>query len=112
MAENLPDELVSEILSPGLRVPDDMSLKTSAVSPFANPASVSSSVVLLVCKAWLRVATPLLYHTVVIRSKAQAGALIPAVKGNHDPGRFIKKLRVEGGFGPRRSHEPYLKIGS
>jgi hypothetical protein len=77
--------------------------KTSVVSPFANPADILSSVVLLVCKVWLRVATPLLYHTVVIRSKAQARSLVAAVRGNHNPGRFIGELRVEG-FGAHMSH--------
>jgi hypothetical protein len=65
MAENLPDELLSEILSRVIQVPDDMFSQISVVSPFGNPASVSASPVLLVCKAWLRVATPLLYNVVV-----------------------------------------------
>ncbi|KAJ7474306.1 hypothetical protein FB451DRAFT_1467106 [Mycena latifolia] len=38
--------------------------------------SESTSAFLLVCKAWLRVATPLLYHTVVVRSKGHS--VIPA----------------------------------
>ncbi|KAF7338867.1 F-box domain-containing protein [Mycena sanguinolenta] len=59
---------------------------------------------LLVCKAWLRVATPLLYKEVVLRSKAQAGALVAALRGKHDPGRFIKKLRLEGGFGAHMNY--------
>ncbi|KAJ6556669.1 hypothetical protein B0H10DRAFT_1967612 [Mycena sp. CBHHK59/15] len=54
---------------------------------------------LLVCKSWLRVSTPLLYHVVILRSKAQARALQNALRSNKDLGRFIKKLRVEGGFG-------------
>jgi hypothetical protein len=60
--------------------------------------SESSSAFLVVAKAWLRVATPLLYNVVVIRSKAQAQALAAALKANPALGRFIKKLRVEGGF--------------
>jgi DNA mismatch repair ATPase MutS len=60
--------------------------------------SESSSAFLVVSKAWLRVATPLLYNVVVIRSKAQAQALAATLNANPDLGRFIKKLRVEGGF--------------
>ncbi|KAJ7609568.1 hypothetical protein DFH06DRAFT_1308863 [Mycena polygramma] len=71
----------------------------ASTSPFASP-SVSSSAALIVCKAWLRVATPLLYHVVVVRSKAQARALQRSLRGNPDLGRFVKMLRVEGGFGP------------
>ncbi|KAJ7437234.1 hypothetical protein B0H11DRAFT_2108241 [Mycena galericulata] len=108
MAENLPDELLSEILSPTLKVSDEVFSDTSLISPFApnymSGAAASSSAVLLVCKAWLRVSTPLLYNTVVIRSKAQAGALVAALRGKHDPGRFIKKLRLEGGFGAHMGH--------
>ncbi|KAJ7210120.1 hypothetical protein GGX14DRAFT_697597 [Mycena pura] len=75
---HLPDETISEILSPALK---------------------SSSAYLLVCKSWLRVATPLLYNVVVLRSKAQAKALARTVAKNSDLGLFIKKLRVEGGYG-------------
>ncbi|KAJ6469251.1 hypothetical protein C8R45DRAFT_427669 [Mycena sanguinolenta] len=107
MADSLPDELLAEILSPALEISDEMFADLSSVSPFApNPAAsgISSSAMLLVCKAWLRVATPLLYKEVVLRSKAQAGALVAALRGKHDPGRFIKKLRLEGGFGSHMSH--------
>ncbi|KAJ7101882.1 hypothetical protein C8R44DRAFT_887683 [Mycena epipterygia] len=98
MADSLPDEIISEILSPALKVPEHMFSKISSKSPFAK-WTVSSSAALLVCKAWLRVATPLLYHVVIIRSKAQARALEDALAKNPELGRFIKKLRIEGGFG-------------
>ncbi|KAF8217419.1 hypothetical protein K438DRAFT_1924921 [Mycena galopus ATCC 62051] len=97
MADSLPDEIISEILSPALKVPEHMFSNLAPKSPFAK-YSVSSSAALLVCKAWLRVSTPLLYHVVVIRSKAQCRALCDALKNSPDLGRFIKKLRVEGGF--------------
>ncbi|KAJ6511973.1 hypothetical protein C8R47DRAFT_1207339 [Mycena vitilis] len=104
MANHLPDEIISEILSPALKIPDEMFSDTSSNSPFAA-YSESSSAFLLVSKAWLRVATPLLYHVVVLRSKAQATALDIALRANPILGRFIKKLRVEGGYGA-----PILKI--
>jgi hypothetical protein len=103
MADNLPDEIISEILSPALKVPEHMFSDLSPKSLFAK-YSVSSSAALLVCKDWLRVATPLLYSVVVIRSKAQARALHDALRNNPDLGRFIKKLRVEGGFGTPMHH--------
>jgi hypothetical protein len=116
MAETIPDELILEILSPGLRVPEATFSDTASISPAAALArssrprnamhdsdpvksTVSSSAVLLVCKAWLRVATPLLYHVIVIRSKAQARALEAALHDNPDLGKFIRRLRLEGGFG-------------
>jgi hypothetical protein len=60
--------------------------------------SESSSAFLLVCKSWLRVATPLLYNVAILRSKAQAQALAATLNANPALGRFIKKLRVEGGY--------------
>ncbi|KAF7314049.1 F-box domain-containing protein [Mycena chlorophos] len=96
---SLPDEIISEILSPALKVADDAFANNYAKSPFAK-FTESTSAYLVVCKSWLRVATPLLYHVVVLRSKAQAKALANALAKNPDLGRFVKKLRVEGGFGP------------
>ncbi|KAF8209332.1 hypothetical protein K438DRAFT_1960329 [Mycena galopus ATCC 62051] len=96
---SLPDEIISEILSPALRVSDELFRHNNGyVSPFAK-YSESTSAYLLVCKSWLRVATPLLYNIVVLRSKAQAKALSLALSGNKELGQFIKKLRVEGGYG-------------
>ncbi|KAJ7184574.1 hypothetical protein C8R46DRAFT_463476 [Mycena filopes] len=98
-APSLPDELISEILSPALKVSDEVFANTERVSPFANPDSESTSAYLLVCKSWLRVATPLLYNVVVIRSKAQAKALGLVLAKNTLLGPFIRKIRVEGGYG-------------
>ncbi|KAJ6500837.1 hypothetical protein C8R45DRAFT_863664 [Mycena sanguinolenta] len=95
---SLPDEIISEILSPALKVSDELFCNNSDVSPFAKN-SESTSAYLLVCKSWLRVATPLLYNTVILRSKAQAKALSIALAANKELGQFIKKLRVEGGYG-------------
>ncbi|KAK7012884.1 F-box domain-containing protein [Favolaschia claudopus] len=95
----LPDEIISEILAPTLKISDELFSDTSEVSPFATCSGESTSTCLVVCKAWLRVATPLLYNTVPIRSKAQAKALSIALARNKQLGQFIKKLRVEGGFG-------------
>ncbi|KAJ7443900.1 hypothetical protein B0H11DRAFT_2090162 [Mycena galericulata] len=94
----LPDEIISEILCPALRVPEELFADSSDVSPFAK-YTPSTSVYLLVCKDWLRVATPLLYNVVVLRSKAQANALERVLKTNPHFGAFIKKLRIEGGYG-------------
>ncbi|KAJ7801061.1 hypothetical protein B0H14DRAFT_3490040 [Mycena olivaceomarginata] len=51
---SLPDEIISEILSPALKVPDEAFCDTSNVSPFSN-YSESTSAYLLVCKSWLQV---------------------------------------------------------
>ncbi|KZV79677.1 hypothetical protein EXIGLDRAFT_734445 [Exidia glandulosa HHB12029] len=93
-----PDELIKEMLSPPLLVPDALFADTGPVSPFAKATS-SASDVLLVCKRWMRVGTPALYETVIIRSTAQAQALEMALTRNPEFGRFVKKLRLEGVYG-------------
>lgn len=98
MAHQLADELLKEILWPPLVVPDQLFADTGAVSPFSK-ALYSAADVLLVCKRWMRVATPSLYHTVIIRSTAQAQALAAALTRNPEFGRYIKKLRIEGAYG-------------
>ncbi|KAH6909304.1 hypothetical protein BKA70DRAFT_1400209 [Coprinopsis sp. MPI-PUGE-AT-0042] len=98
-SSQLPDEIIKEILAPVLYVSDEAFSDMSANSnPFAK-YDLSTSTILVVCKSWLRVATPLLYETVVLRSKAQAQALSGALKRNEQFGQFIEKLRIEGGYG-------------
>nr|GAT52321.1 predicted protein [Mycena chlorophos] len=108
---SLPDEIVSQILSlSALRVPDAaFANNCSRTSPFAT-FTESTSAYLLVCKSWLRVATPLLYSVIILRSKAQAQALALALSKNKsdDLGRFITKLRVEGGYG--KSMQTILRL--
>jgi hypothetical protein len=82
-----------------LGVPDDMFSSTDEESPFSSISNNSSATMLLVCKRWLRVAYPLLYHTVVIRSSGQAQALADSLKANPMLGRHVKKFRLEGGYG-------------
>ncbi|KAJ7800097.1 hypothetical protein B0H13DRAFT_1673125 [Mycena leptocephala] len=93
MSASLPAEIISEILSPALKVSDEMFSDTSDVSPFAK-VSLSTSAYLVVCRDWLRVATPLLYNVVVLRSRSQACALEKVLQSHPELGRFIKKLRV------------------
>ncbi|KAH6909306.1 hypothetical protein BKA70DRAFT_1278178 [Coprinopsis sp. MPI-PUGE-AT-0042] len=98
-SSQVPDEIIKEILAPALYVSDEAFSNTSLhANPFAK-YELSTSTILVVCKSWLRVATPLLYETVVLRSKAQAQALASALKRNEQLGRFVRKLRVEGGYG-------------
>ncbi|KAJ7177652.1 hypothetical protein C8R46DRAFT_810000, partial [Mycena filopes] len=94
----LPDEIISEILSPALKVSDERFSDTSDVSPFSK-YELSTSAYLVVCKDWLRVATPLLYNIVVLRSRSQANALEKVLASHPEFGAFIRKLRLEGGYG-------------
>ncbi|KAH7101382.1 hypothetical protein BKA62DRAFT_757360 [Auriculariales sp. MPI-PUGE-AT-0066] len=98
MAHELADEILRDIFALHLTVPDDAFSSTAHTSPFSHMAN-SSSDLLVVCKRWMRVATPLLYETVILRSTAQAQSLAEALKRNAVFGQYIRKLRCEGGFG-------------
>ncbi|KAJ7165328.1 hypothetical protein C8R46DRAFT_839188, partial [Mycena filopes] len=65
--------------------------------PFAKyELSTSAYLVTVVCKDWLRVATPLLYNVVLLRSPSQANALEKVLVSHPEFGAFIRKSRVEG----------------
>ncbi|KAJ7051647.1 hypothetical protein C8F01DRAFT_1339347 [Mycena amicta] len=74
---SLPDEIISEILSPALTVDDDVFTESlgSAWPPRCFTMSSLSA------------------------PKAQAKALAGVLSQNAELGRFIRKLRVEGGYG-------------
>ncbi|KAJ7481424.1 hypothetical protein B0H11DRAFT_1226441 [Mycena galericulata] len=97
MADRIPYEIISEILSPLLKYSDEVFSDTSEKPLLTH--DYSSSTYLLVCKSWLRVSTPLLYSVVIIRTTAQAEALGKVLQTHPEIGLFIRKLRVEGGFG-------------
>ncbi|EJD39095.1 hypothetical protein AURDEDRAFT_187546 [Auricularia subglabra TFB-10046 SS5] len=96
--EKLADELLKMIITPPLLVPDELFADGGDLSPFSK-ATFSASEVLLVCKRFMRIATPVLYETVIIRSKAQALALQAALTRNPEFGQFVRKLRLEGAYG-------------
>ncbi|KAJ7354342.1 hypothetical protein DFH08DRAFT_641056, partial [Mycena albidolilacea] len=95
-ANRVPDEIVSEILTPLLKHSDEMFCDLSE-KPLLDPDH--SALRYLICKLWLRVSTPLLYNVVILRTTAQAEALQVALKSIKDLGLFVKKLCIESGFG-------------
>ncbi|KAJ7622520.1 hypothetical protein FB45DRAFT_1061967 [Roridomyces roridus] len=98
MVRSLPDEIIHELLSPALHVPDEEFSATVPHTAYVRPLE-SASAILLVSKSWLRIATPLLYNVVILRSRGQVQALELALRSRgSDLGRFIKKLRIEGGY--------------
>ncbi|KAH7097343.1 hypothetical protein BKA62DRAFT_451495 [Auriculariales sp. MPI-PUGE-AT-0066] len=97
MTHKLADEILKEILAPPLSVTDDLFCNTDDISPFSRVDS-SASDVLLVCKRWMRVATPCLYETVVIRSTAQAHALSAALTRNPQFGAYVRRFRIENTY--------------
>ncbi|KAL5525637.1 hypothetical protein ACEPAG_6973 [Sanghuangporus baumii] len=98
--DSLPDELVKEILSDILTVPEDEFSHVGPLSPFGRKVS-SSSDVLLVSKRWLRIGTPLLHECIVLRSSAQADALYGFIRGKtgSQVNGYVRRIRLEGSFG-------------
>jgi hypothetical protein len=97
MAHKLADELLSMILCPSLTISDSQFTSTSLAS-FGRNDNVSSSTVLVVCKRWMRIATPLLYEVIVLRSTGQAHALADAFKQSPHFGLHVMKIRLEGAY--------------
>jgi hypothetical protein len=97
MADQLADELLQMILSPSLNINEERFSSQSSTA-FGSNDLVSSSSVLLVCKKWLRVATPLLYEVVVLRSTPQAQALADSFKQNPTFALHAKRMRLEGAY--------------
>ncbi|KAJ7263160.1 hypothetical protein B0H12DRAFT_991109, partial [Mycena haematopus] len=56
---------------------------------------------LMVSHTWHRISTPLVYHTVVLRSKGQASTLAKILHARRklELGTYIRNLMVVGGFG-------------
>ncbi|KAH7101996.1 hypothetical protein BKA62DRAFT_770215 [Auriculariales sp. MPI-PUGE-AT-0066] len=97
MVSSLAAELLQEILSFMLAIPEAAFSNTDRVSPF-NKVNRSRSSVLLVCKYWMRACTPSFYETVVIRSRAQAYALGETLIRNRQLGAYVKRFRIEGSY--------------
>ena len=97
MAERLADETLAHILDQVVAVDDDDFSSCADRSPFGK-RHWSSANTLFVCKRWMCVGTPALYHTVILRSNPQALSLMRALRKNQF-GPYIRKLRLEGWFG-------------
>ncbi|KAL1659876.1 hypothetical protein GGF50DRAFT_130719 [Schizophyllum commune] len=113
MPPSIPEELLHDILEHLLDLPTDdeffvlnggRDAKNAARWCIADAAlrdlSRRPPALLLVCKAWHRVAVPLLYRTAIIRSKGQAESLTHAITALYpERARFVRRLRLEGAFG-------------
>ncbi|KAJ7670445.1 hypothetical protein B0H17DRAFT_838835, partial [Mycena rosella] len=99
MAENLPEEITKEILTlvfePNPDLYNFFNLKISMTSTF-RPKPMAC---VTVSKTWNRIRTPLLYCTVILKSKVQAEALATALGRREELGPCIKNLMVRGGYG-------------
>ena len=90
----LPNELLHLVLAQLLFVDYDMFSHRSPVHFLARRAEATS--LSLVCHRWRRVAVPVIYEAVILTSESEAKTLVPMLR---HVGPYIKKLRIEGGYG-------------
>jgi hypothetical protein len=93
-----PEEIVHQILCFCVSAP---------LAPLARPSwhirqkssNRSRMAILLVCKSWLRIATPLLYKSCLLQSEKQAALLSCTLAANPSLGRYARSLVIMGVWG-------------
>ncbi|EMD36438.1 hypothetical protein CERSUDRAFT_115454 [Gelatoporia subvermispora B] len=109
----IPEELLERILelviSPGPSepthrpswhpyAPASRPYSKSHASPIAPSPVLNRVSPLLVCRAWLRIATPLQYRHIALRTPRQTVLLANTLRRNPQFGLWVRSLRVEGTF--------------
>ncbi|KAI0684523.1 hypothetical protein BC835DRAFT_631914 [Cytidiella melzeri] len=100
MASRLPEETLHEILKHSffISVLDAfVIIRDRSVSRYQRRAKPTK--LLLVCKRWLRVATPLLYETIEIDSEHEMEKLAGTLRTVATVGSLIRNFRIEGRYG-------------
>jgi hypothetical protein len=90
----LPDELLHLILAQRLFVDYDMFSHRSPAQLLARRAEATS--LFLVCRRWRRVVVPIVHETVILTSESEVNTFVSMLR---HVGPYIKKLRIEGGYG-------------
>lgn len=98
----LPNELLREIflLTSALRIEDETFTDTHPLSHSYHLDRSPALAVLSTCKHWRRVAQPLVYETVILRSKPQTRSFLYTLTKYPSCRQFVLRLRIEGGFSP------------
>ena len=96
MLSSLPDELLHLILAELLFVDYDMFSHRSPARLLERRAEATS--LSLVCRRWRRVLVPIILETVILNSELEAKTFVSMLRLKH-VGPYIKKLRIEGGYG-------------
>ena len=106
--QKLPEELLREILSYAFYLsPESFCGSRSRWHSLARPSAFDKRQqprrtcqdLLLVCKRWLRITTPLLYESLAIRTPAHAAATAALLKATPLLGRAVRQLKIFGGYG-------------
>lgn len=98
--QNLPEEVVEEIIKHSLEVSDE-DFKSSVEGTIFGRFSEPSSSILLVCKKWFRIAVPHFYEFIVLRTSGQTESLLRILRGpkGKEIAQRVRRLRVEDYLG-------------
>ena len=96
-----PEEILHRILSYSVSVPPAPLLRPSW-HVRQKSCNRSRTATLLVCKSWLRIATPLFYTHILLQSEEQAALLSHTVTANPILARYARSLKVMGVWGVLR----------
>ncbi len=103
MTETIPNELLEAILFHALTIPTAVFEAWRTHRTFCSSPQSGVSSLLLVSKRWHRLGTPALYESVILRTSAQVQAFAQPLTDRRDKertlGRYLRRLRIEGGFG-------------
>ena len=97
--DNLPDELLREILSQVLHVSHPKFFIWSNIRPDPPSDSVPRSHVVLVNHRFLRIGIPILYEAVRITNQDTTKYIADILSANATVGPAVRWLRLEGGYG-------------
>ncbi|KAK7692078.1 hypothetical protein QCA50_005484 [Cerrena zonata] len=89
----IPEELLERILTFSIQFTScDISPPSplTAIAPRVSP--------LLVCKLWLRVGTPVYFHSITLATPEQTTRLVSLLNEQPQLGSFVRELKVEGIF--------------
>jgi hypothetical protein len=97
IAESLPEELLERILvlTPLSFIPTPVFWHTCSSSSQRSPSTLAP---LLVSRLFNRIGTPILYHTIVIRSPVQARNLVSTLQVKSSYGTAVKRLMSLGSW--------------
>ncbi|EJF55748.1 hypothetical protein DICSQDRAFT_130475 [Dichomitus squalens LYAD-421 SS1] len=105
MTESVPNEILELILRYALQVPMPTFEAWRTQRTFCSSPRSTISHLLVVSKRWCAAGTPALYESAILRSPHQVTALASQLNASSRSkeglklGRYLRRLRMEGGYG-------------
>ncbi|RDX45155.1 hypothetical protein OH76DRAFT_1444939 [Lentinus brumalis] len=103
MTETIPNELLEAILFHALTIPTAVFEAWRTHRTFCGSPRSGVSSLLLVSKRWHTLGTSPLYESAILRTSTQVQAFAQTLTDRKDkqrtPGRYLRRLRIEEGFG-------------